>query len=257
MRRRKPKVVWLPLTNANSIGVDTDAEATVYNGFLIGVVGATGDTQTTSIPLVLDAPQSAISTPNSSIADIQSSGYRLRRIVGKIWCVFDQATPTDASEAPAQKTQTVIVTAGLMVRRVDTLSGAALASLVPGDNSPALNENTSDPWIWRRSWFLGDRFAAGNVSSPAQELFQENRTINEWPQNNFSSYAGGNSDGPHVDAKTARVIAQEERLFLDVSATVLLEGANPLVASNVSCFTDLRVLGSIMTNSGNRRNSSR
>lgn len=256
MRRKKPRVIWLPLTNANDIGAAGDLTSTVYNAFIVPVSGTTGDVQNTEIPIVLDAPQTAASATDSSLADIESSGYRLRRIVGKIWCALNQSSQGASSTFDGP--QTVIVTAAFMVRQVNA-AGASLQSQNVGGAqglSPALIENTSDPWIWRRSWILGDRFARGNLD-PNIVVGVKPTVINEWPQNNFTYYAGGNADGPHVDQKTARIVAPEHRLFLDVSATTLLQGGDVALFSQVSVFTDIRVLGSLTANLGNRRNASR
>lgn len=258
MRRRKPKVVWLPLTNANDIGAPGDITSTVYNAFIVPVSGTTGDVQTTEIPIVLDSPQTAASATDSSLADIESSGYRLRRIVGKIWCVYNQSDLTGGGTGTNDGPATIIVTAGFIIRRVDS-NGVSLESLSVGGaqgTSPAISENNGDPWIWRRSWLLGDRYNVTNLQ-PAITVGVQPTVITEWPQNNFYGYAGGNSDGPHVDQKTARIVAQEERLFLDVSATTLLQGTNTFLFSQLSVFTDLRILGTLRANLGNRRNASR
>lgn len=252
MRRKKPRVVWLPQTNANSIGVGD----VVYQLGLLSVAGATGQTTTLEIPLVLDSQQSAVASADPSLSDIESSGYRLRRIVGKIWveCAQDPADFTAAALGPSS----TIVTAGIIVRRADTdgISYAAQSGFLTDEISPATIENTGDPWVWRRSWTLGNNWA--------KQLIDAHTTIpdttrQDFPTTNFSRYAGGNSDGAHVDQKTARLVSSEERLFLDVSSTILGESpsqpnTNPIV---VAVWTDLRILGSLRTSSGNRRNASR
>lgn len=252
MRRRKPRVAWLPLTDAHDIGNSGDLTGTVYNAFLVPFTGSTGDTQSVEIPIVLDA-QTSFSDPNSTLSDIESSGYRLRRIVGKIWVITDQST---AVGLPPDAPGTVLVTAAFIIRQTDQETGQSLAGLTRNAFiNPALILETGAPWIWRRSWFLGNRWALNNVTLSGNVGFP-NTPLNEWPQNNFSNYAGGNSDGPHVDQKTARIVGPNERLFLDVSATTLLEGDGAIV-SNIAVFTDIRVLGSLRTTTGNRRNASR
>lgn len=251
-RRSKPRVVWLPQTNANSIG---SGEA-VYQLGVVGVAGATGQTNVLEIPLVIDGAQSAVFTTDPSLADIESSGYRLRRIVGKLWCECAQGEPTLAG-AIVEPTS-AIVTAGIIVRR-SAFSGGSYASQV-GLNleeiNPALIDNTADPWVWRRSWTLGNNYSAQLLfANPAGTAFSRQF----FPTNNFQSYAGGNSDGPHIDQKTARIVGPEERLFLDVSVTILGEAqgqpnTNPIT---VAFWTDLRILGSLRQNVGNRRNASR
>lgn len=262
MRRRKPRVVWLPQTNANTLSVGgTQNTDTVYNLDVFAIGGATGNSVCVEIPLVLDA-QTAVEDTGATLADIESSGYRLRRIVGKIWIQCAQSAPEDVVANQPANPHTIIVTAGIMVRHARTDTGASTAvgaGTAIHEINPALILNTGDPWVWRRSWIVGDRFARGNVvpSNPAVANSPP-VPLDPVPTNNYSELAGGIADGPHVDQKTARIVGPEERLFLDVSATVLGEAVvQPGAESTIAFFTDLRVLGSLRTNSGNRRNSSR
>jgi len=229
-RRTKPKVVWLPPTNANSVGA---AATCGYQNFVLDLAGAAGNFVVGEIPLTIDA-QSDPLAPESSLSDVENSGYRLRRVVGKLWATVLQA----AVDAPA----TLVVTAGLIVRRVEETTGASLASLdTTGQaSSPSEIENYGDPWIWRRSWLLCNNLA---TSAPTGLL----------PESNMEY--GSAVDGPHVDQKTARIVSAEERLFLNVSAT-RLTGAGELTTT-ISIVTDLRILASMRTSSGNRRNASR
>lgn len=254
MRRKSPRVVWLPQSNINSIG---DVDTIAYQETLVAVSGATGSSTTVELPMVLDAQQSAIGTTDSSLADIEGSAYRLRRIVGKIWVQVGQ-TPgfTPSVRTPVE----VICTAGFIVRIADTNTGQSLAANVgPDEIDPALIDNSGDPWIWRRSWVLGNRFAFDNafalVAGASQALFE----VNPQSTNNWAGYGSGIQDGPHVDQKTARIVGPEHRLFLDFTATISqpsldIPGEEPLT---VGVRTDIRCLGSLRTSVGNRRNASR
>lgn len=241
-RRSKPRVVWLPQTNANSIGDGSQ----VYQLAILNVTSATGDVGQAELPMVLDAQESAV-TDAASLSDIESSGYRLRRIVGKVWVQCIQ------SAVELDTGSTYVVTAGFIVRRCDTATGASFAVLAdatpPFPNiDPGKIDNSGDPWIWRRSWILGN-----NNSLSATQTFQL------MPTRNFGDdYGGGIAEGPHVDQKTARIVGPEERLFLDVTATCLGESiATPALQVQFAVFTDIRVLASLRTTSGNRRNASR
>jgi len=251
-RKSKPRVVWLPQTNANSIGAGNQ----VYQLAVIsGLAGPTGTTSTAEIPLVLDSQQSIVASTDPSLADIENSGYRLRRIVGKVWCQLAQSTPGQDASAP----NSVIVSAGIMVRRTDDTTGASFASANDANINVGFIENTGDPWVWRRSWTLGDRYTRDTeliLTASLSNFFVENQFF---PSCNWGKeYAGGIAEGPHVDQKTARIIGPEERLFLDVSATIPGETSNqPGTGATVAFWTDLRVLGSMRTSSGNRRNASR
>lgn len=249
-RRSKPRVVWLPQTNANSIGTGTQ----VYQIDVMSLGGATGSATTSEIPLVLDSQQSAVSVTDSSLADIESSGYRLRRIVGKIFVEVAQTAPGLA--AAVTSPTSVIVTAGIIVRRAETTTGQSYASQISQDEiNTGFIENTGDPWVWRRSWTLGNNNAAQLLeANPAGTAVSRQL----FPTTNFTNLAGGIADGPHVDQKTARIVSAEERLFLDVTCTILGESTDPGATNlTIAYWTDLRVLGSLRSSSGNRRNASR
>lgn len=254
MRRRKPRVVWLPQTNANSIGDGTK----VYQAALLGLTGPTGTANTLEIPLVLDAQQGLFDI-DSSLSDIESSGYRLRRIVGKIWIQCAQTPIQGDSPGGVRTPITAFVTAGIIVRRADSLTGASLAQTADPtgfQTSPAEIENTGDPWVWRRSWLLQNNGALDNL---VQFNVGDFRPLNVLPALNWGVDGASAVDGPHVDQKTARIVATEERLFLDVTATVFAESGDPdnEQALQFAVVTDLRVLGSLRTTVGNRRNASR
>lgn len=251
MRRRKPRVVWLPNTEANGFG-ETN---TIYNTGQIAITGTgiggalvSGDANCAEFPVVTDGIQSDPLQPTSSLSDIENSGYRLRRIVGKIYCFHSVSV-----NAPAF----TFVTAGLIIRRTDPVTGGSLAAIASAVAPfplihPGFTTNQGDPWIWRRTWLLGNRppgfTELADGSSP--------NFIDAAPARNFAdAYPGGISEGPHVDQKTARIVGPEERLFLDVGA-VVFTGA-PATSLGVSVAFELRALGSMRTSSGNRRNASR
>lgn len=248
--RRRPRVVWLPPAPDFALGtggVATTQDQSGFKIFVLNLTGAVGATITGICPVVADKASIAVGSPiagttfNPSLSDMFNSGYRLRRVVGKIFAQHDQP------QAPATNSNiSSIATAGLIVLRVNEDSGAPLATANPFAYNPQLIKQWSDPWIWRRSWILGDVNAA--VSSTG--IY--NAT---WPETN-SAY-GSVADGPHVDAKTARIIGPEERLFLVVSATTHAINGTGAAGGNVIITADLRALGSMRTSVGNRRNASR
>lgn len=243
MRKRKsPRVVWLPQTNANTVGSAFGNLTASYQEFFVDVAGDPGDFAVGEIPLVADGTQDILAAAETSLADIYDSGYRLRRIVGKIFISCEQI----ASGGPTS----VLVTAGIMVRRIDQTNGLSTAFLLANAAellSPGEIRNSSDPWIWRRSWQLNNL-----ISGPALGVFAQTGITK-----NYGNQAGSALDGPHVDQKTARIIGPEERLFLTVSSTALTSGVDAQSTCNCVILTDLRVLGSLRQTSGNRRNASR
>lgn len=236
--RRKQRVVWLPTDPNEAVGaVPTTNWGTITNQLNIS---GTVPTASSEVPLVIDQPADPTT---STLADIESSGYRLRRIVGKIF------VQTDLLDEESGIT-TIGVTAGLIIRRVDQ-DGTSLNSQVGLNQSacsPSERENIMDPWIWRRSWVLENPILTLVSPGPVGPI----RLMTS------NMLYGSALDGPHVDQKTARLVGPEERLFLDVSVTALegADGQNELT-NDTTVFYDFRVLGTMRPSSGNRRNASR
>jgi len=253
VRRKKPRVVWLPSDITNRLGKaplaatsDLDSQ-TIIKIFTANPLGATPVTE--EIPIVKDFASTAGGgfrvAQETTLADIISTGYRLRRIVGKISFAIAQKNANDDIDP-----STWHITAGFIVRRIDPNLGTSLASVGAAglDISTVTFEAVTDPWIWRRSWNLADQQATLADGSPVPQS-------KVYPPSN-DLYGGGNLDGPHVDAKTARVIAEDERLFLSVTVEGL-DGTAQGAPGAVIMIADLRVLASLRQQQGNRRNASR
>lgn len=197
--------------------------------------GPGGNIATSIAKIVIDQPASAL--PDGSLSDFEGSAYRLRRIVGKLWVGVEV-------EQFTTQPSLFVVTAGFIILRVDT-SGNPLSS---GNNyHPQILDSERDPWIWRRSWLLRNNIVRDNAFTNFGGF---NRDVPS-----FNGAYGSVADGPHVDAKTARIVSDEERLFLVVGFTTL-DGAQE-TSGIVTWLADLRVLASMKTSSGNRRNASR
>jgi len=255
MRRRKPKVVWLPTTNTFSVDNNASSTWSLANVAITGADAATGGSGgQIEVPIVMDGIASDPLNPNSSLADIESSGYRLRRIVGKVYCFIAQTL----NNTLTQNVEDIWgVTAGFMVRRVNPQTGGSLAALSGGppfvEIDPAQIDNSMDPWIWRRSWLLSN-YISDSFGVPLTASIQSTLVHAGGGSNYGRGYPGGNAEGPHVDQKTARIVGPEERLFLDVSAMPILTTG---VDTSLVIIYDIRVLASMRSNIGNRRNASR
>lgn len=246
-RRRSPRVVWLPQDAFASVDGATLGQSTVMRSTMaLPSSGAAGASDTAVFPVVRDTSPNPLGAANT-LADIELSGYRLRRLVGKIWVFADQASDPLGTSA-------VVCTAGFIVLRTLDQTGLPL-NTVTADYQTASILNTQDPWIWRRSWFLRNNSAAPAASFAVPFTGAGAGSVTASGTNN---YVGGNSDGPHIDQKTARVIGPEERLFLVLTVTGVDlpqdAQAGPLL---VDWVWDLRVLASMRSSVGNRRNASR
>lgn len=241
-RTRRPKVVWLPIDIDNRLAT-APAPATVGTDNALNiqglpVPGGIGNTTVDVIPVVRDNPQN-LAGGGQTLSDYEGSAYRLRRIVGKVFV----STAQDQQEIIDTAPSIFAVTCGFIVLKCDD-GGVPLAAF-PNYNVQALDA-IRDPWIWRRTWIIK------NIGTGDRDV-QITNTGLSFPTNNCGY--GSVMDGPHVDAKTARVVSDEERLFFVTSVTAL-NGAL-LTQSTVFIFTDLRVLVSMKPSSGNRRNASR
>lgn len=247
MRRRKsPRVIWLPSTNANSIDGNHQPKTSNWQQFNLDIINPAvrGDFAAGEISLVIDDIQEP-STATTSLSDLYNSGYRLRRIVGNIFVAMNQVANDTV--------KVVCVSAGLIVRQVNprTDNSIALETGVPESISTCEIDNISDPWIWRRSWVLTNALSSGPV--PLASAFHT-----QGQTRNYGAQAGCVATSSHVDQKTARIVGPEHRLVLDVTMQALSDGgATEGAAASIGVLTDLRVLGSLRTSTGNRRNASR
>lgn len=242
-RRRGPRVVWLPVDLNNRLGAPSPATAFIDSAHFQFTLsgnpsGVTPDTAV--VPLVKDdTTTGAQLNTDSTIADIASSGYRLRRIVGKIVFIAGQGVALNGNDPTIYQ-----ITAGIIVLKTDVTG--VNAAQAAGVYSPEILNSVADPWIWRRSWILSDQLGAQNVGS-----------LSIAPRSNIENYAGGNSDGSHIDQKTARTVGDEERLFLVATCRGLDGQPAGQNIGAIIAVCDLRMLGSIRTNMGNRGNASR
>lgn len=264
-KRRKPRVQWLPNTGSPVDGGlnAIDQSAAIMS---LGTINFSAGNPTTvvEVPLVLDNPSEADEVATGlavrqtrALDEEQSFGYRLRRIVGSLFIGVRAASST-ANTVPSA----VLVQAGLIVRRVDT-NGLSLAGASVGPINPGSLANNEDPWIWRRDWLLGPinkLLSAGTstllpVPDPTDPF---NLWANVLPETNH--FTTGPNGTCTVDTKIARRLGKEERLFLDVGFTTLasISAQTPLnQAIGHYIVFPYRVLATVTTSYGNRRNASR
>jgi len=231
--RRKPRVAWLPVfgdaqdpLDEKSIGIRF--ALTLSSGIEVDAVPLTWDGSRSS-----EAEQIAGGDFDSLADFVNGNAYRLRRIVGKFFCSFGTIGTSNV--------QCAQVAAGLIVCRTDS-NGNVVTDL--NTTNPLAQDSADDPWIWRRTWLL---------SHPGYDY---NVPFARFPATN-TAY-GSVADGPHIDQKTARVIGPDERLVAMFAARALqTTGAAAPTATVISGYLDYRLLGSMRTNVGNRRNASR
>jgi len=214
-RKRRSRGTWFPV-----YGDESGPEGTVLN--VAGIDGTfsiepSGQVQTLIHVLTADDPKEG-DDDTQTLADIVGSEYLLKRLVGKFFCLY-----TGTNESPVY----CKVTAGAFVARADAENsfyplGAGsnfLTTTVPNDSfSPLAQETQREPWLWRRSWLLGNS-ANQNVSAdPGSTTGTAKLAALAWEIVPPSTMGYGSvMDGPHIDAKTLRKVGQDDRLYFVVS----------------------------------------
>lgn len=268
--RRRRKLQWFPpipsiFTIGESVG------RTGLTTFQVQV-NANGAINNIEIPVTFDFGQEELqdfaneNVPAVTLADMQGSGWQARRIVGKIHGAYQPFREIDFVQAGLDDAPPgCAFAAGLMVRKV---AGQA--------SNTALNvglfdqDDYTDPWIWRRTWLLGQgarwtQFGQRNSSAIANNFgdlsvgakgFSGQRVWALFPST--TSDHGSVMDGPHLDAKCNRVIGPDERLFIHFATKALPIQPQTNYLSNADVFGvfDLRMLGNLRRFS-NRGHASR
>lgn len=175
---------------------------------------------------------------------VQGQSWRLRRIVGKFFCTAGASEGGSATNVTA-----VQVAYGFIVCKTDAFGSPTTQF---DTTNPLAQDSADDPWIWRRSWVLNPQGAAATPTFVDDQWWG-------FPKSNVGY--GSVLDGPHIDSKSNRIIGPEERLF-GVMAIKLLGTDNdelPPVGTSIQVrgYLDYRLLGSMYTTVGNRRNASR
>jgi len=255
-KRRKPRVLWLPV---HGTLFDTTAESDSYASGLTGslTLDQTGATATDIQAVTFDYSDSASNeegTDFRSLQDLTSgNAYRLRRIVGKIWVAAVTQNNSETEIGLAD------VCCGFIINRTDD-DGNPLYTFVTQTNAgPIAQDAAQDPWIWRRRWLLSPvpaaiQYGDNNFVSNLAALNTLTGFQGQFPQT--TAGYGSVADGPHIDQKTARVISNQERLHFWIQGRII--NASPNVNNvDLKWYLDVRLLASLRQNLGNRRNASR
>jgi len=245
-RRRGRKGLWLPV-----LGHDLDGgggvlrESSFERNIQVGPTPT--DIFSISVPVTFDYPPEifdASANFQPSMGDFISSGYSLRRIVGK--CTVMHATKGN-DDVGATAPPCARVVCYWMVRRVDSAGNeVADANMLAGN----LAENIQDPYIWRNTWLLGAGFDATRYP-----LGTDHNQLQDLPFNN--EFSGSSRTQPFFDIKTKRTIGPEERLFFGITTKSMPMDAVFDDESFVVVHVDFRIFAFPTRVYGNRRNASR
>lgn len=235
-RKRRAKYTWLPV-----LGTEQD---TGGGGDQINKAGrdfslsASAEGAGQIIPLTADLPRDEGIVPGDEgvLSDSIGQEWFLRRLVGKLSIHWGATPDNDSADY-------VRVNAGFLVARASVTDpdypigatatwAAGLSPSIYNAYDPGSNDVLREPWIWRRTWVLGNPAIADG---------------NNWPRGLSPAHNLGfasSLDGPHIDAKTMRRISNDDRLYFVISASTL-----PLAVSagtaGLMAHLDLRILGAL------------
>jgi len=240
-RRRRSGGTWLPQPG-------TEVNDTILSAGIASTttVPANGDAVCTVTALTFDEPSEGADVSRSlPLVSLVGDEYFLKRIVGK-YHAFISPSEVNGGDV-ANHTAAVLVTAGFFVARAgdfqddNSIPIGGLAALVR-DYSPDQPNVIREPWIWRRSWLLGNAMQAreqerGGGWVPGHQL----ASALPFSTGQYGSVA----DGPHIDAKTKRRVAQDQRLFFIVDVKNFPLGNDLNVGSTLRWHLDYRLFASL------------
>jgi len=255
-RRKRPRVAWMPTFGGAPID-DPEWLAGPWAGVQASLDLIQDDTIEDGVvwnafPLTFDQTQEATASQaaptDRTLRDIvQGNEWRLRRIVGKAF-ISTNHTAVGSTLPPL-----IDVALGFIVCNTYD-DGAPLTDF--NEVNPLTQDSMEDPWIWRRRWIL-----CPQVAAPADNSRNDPR---QWGFPTANVSYGSVADGPHIDAKTARVIHRSERLFVVLAARryvgdhIDINPETQFQDVGVELLLDYRILGSLRGSSyGNRGNAAR
>lgn len=209
-RRKRAKYIWLPSRYAAYDGVNVNATPTTAHHGRIEV-NKDGAVNLQIAAVLLDSTIEAtdvesIDPTNVTIADIvQSNEYFIKRICGS----FIAALTNNTAGPPA-----ALLCMGLFVSRVDSsnhLQPAGATAGAFGNFDPMHPDTLREPWIFRRTWLLGNQAIATDDGIEGYSSYSWMPPGNVYSGDNRTTQAS-------IDQKTARRVRSDERLFLAVSA---------------------------------------
>lgn len=226
--RRKSQGTWLPLLGTSPAGDDAELRSSA-NTYVTLAIPQDGTPILAIFPLTFDYPLEGASglglTPGlDSLSDIVGSEYILKRVLGTLFAcnVSRYNSPTqDSLYYEAHQ-----LTAGFFVARAGSNEQLPLGPTAPisygatgGGAADAENyspENPAtqrEPWMWKRTWILGNERRYAAMSTAAGIL-----TLGHSVYPAANSGYGDMRSGPQVDIKSRRRVCSDERLFVALSA---------------------------------------
>lgn len=245
MRRRR-KYTWLP-----TLGTDIASLNDWSGRSFFSDIPDDGSILVNVQPLLPDAP-----VEGADVTQLQQAleqEYVIERIVGKVHATYIPPQVTDPNRTPGVDIWAAArITVGLFVARANSDPAVGDENVPVGggttvgtssEYNPASVKQIREPWMWRRTWILGNPSFATPRPTPAAT--DEGLT---YPSTNVGY--GSVLDGPHMDSKVGRRIGNDDRLWFAMATQGYPVGSSitrpPLtLPSQVRVEFDYRVLGAL------------
>lgn len=266
--RRRAKYTWFPMSFIDA--ADPPRQEAIVTGNAINIQFGIGDPEQIVVitPVTIDAPMDPSSSGLANTGDLVrqiGQDYVIERIVGK---VFVASSAIRTVEGPPFAYSAVEVGCGFFVARVNdeqsggginTPIGSATAVERISNYSPLHPDTIREPWMWRRTWLLGNAARTALFTGQGMSIAQGGQEVwgsNAWFPPSNAGY-GSVLDGPHCDIKSVRRVRNDERLFFVVAAHMGPDlfgdrrnrgsdtDFDQVIGPNIYVQTDLRLLGAL------------
>lgn len=231
-RKRRNRATWFPILGFANQGAGAQGLVTTDTRQLS--VPSDGGTQVTVIPIIPD-----VTVPPEQLQAQIGTGIisTLRDFVEGQTCIIERIVGNIQIAGPTTGEVTDVAAYGVcaavaVVPSADDGSGDPAISVAELD--PWRADNSSQPWLWRRTWFLGGNNGSLQVGNN-----------HGYPSNNLF---GSLAEGSKIDTKgTKRAIRREERIFLIYSTIALFPDSEATdLLNSVHVHADLRVIGRLV-----------
>jgi len=225
-RRRRNRSTWFPVLGTENPADPNASLSTVYWTFTDALADYTSDIDVS--PLIPDdsSDPSGSGTAGETLRDyVEGQTCVIDRIVGKIACAAQQIQETESESVVTA----VVACAAIAVIPTDEASGQP--DISTQEYNPLIATNIDKPWLFRRTWTLGNNMGNLNNGFPV------------FTQPSSNEFFPGLLDGPHVDTKgVRRNIRKNERIYLVLASQSITPG-QPTEDLSVFWSVDLRVIG--------------
>jgi len=258
MRRRTSgrKFTWFP-TIGTEVGAGEPPDQLAGRQFTIPTI-VDGSINTAVTPITVDTPvdESSLGAGGSGdLVRVIGNEYILERIVGKLFAALQPRR--NAANDPSLP-DSVLFAAGFFVARANdqdsgggssTPIGSASIAERTANYSPLVIDTIREPWIWRRTWALGN--TAFTDIQHASQIVSFNTVNSGNPGANYpptTAHYGSVMDGPHIDAKSNRKISNDDRLWFAISVCHWPRSVGTSVNNSldVEGYLDYRLLGRLV-----------